>query len=323
MVHLREEKKQKKIFLNFLEENKKNFIKPQDKKNNLNQNNNNNSNKINFKNKNKFKIEYKEFQSFKIKDSFYETSVSKYFFEEEFLSLDKDSSLFFDGFKKIYIEISKDINLKLDFSSDKNSILFLKIKINKNIKLNLEDIEQNKNSFIFIEIFLDENSNLNHGKILNKAYFSHLDVYLSKNSKYNFICSYYLDNNNSYMKNSAHLLGELSCANLIINGGVIKNSSIINDGIINISKTAPNSSGHQKLTNLILDKTSKVISEPILEIGNNNVSCSHGCTIAQISEDIDFYCNTRGIEKQEAINLFLEGFNSLVYDLLKKDLSNL
>lgn len=250
-------------------------------------------------------------------ENFYEDILKINNVEENIIELEKDATLSVGGFSILYIIIKEDIKLNLEYFNS-NSSLFIKILVKENKKLTLFENQKANDSYLFTNIYLEKNSLVNHGKILNNSLISHSQAKVKKNAKYNLVCSYYLNESSSYMQNSAILLEEDSQASIIVNGGVTNNSNLINDGVISINQKAPNSSGHQKLNNLILDNTSKIISEPILEIDNNNVSCSHGCTIAQISEEIDFYCNTRGLNKKEAINLFLEGFNLLVYEHIEK-----
>lgn len=252
--------------------------------------------------------------------NYYEDILKVYNVEEKVIELDTNTILDISGFSIIYIIIKKDLKLTLNFSSKNNNSIFIKILIKEDTNLILEENLKSTQSYIFTNLVIEKNSKVKHGKILNKGKISHLNSYIGENSSYELIVSYFLDNQICYMKNSSYLKNKNSSCNILVNGAVINNSNLINDGIINISKTASDSSGHQKLNNLILDKTSKIISEPILEINNNDVLCSHGCTISQISEEIDFYSHSRGLNKTQVIELFLEGFNNLVYEHTNKNI---
>lgn len=299
MVNLREEKKLKAEFENFIEKNSQNSM--------INLNN------IDFDDIKKEEDLLKDFPN-----DFYCNFLKKNKIIEKTIQLNQDSKIDVSGFFILNIIIKKDMKLTLNYNNEKNSCSYINIIVEDAKKLILEELQNSKNSYIFTNILLNDNSKLKHGKILNSAIYSHSNAYLNKNSNYDFVCSYFLEKSVSYMKNSSYALQENTTSSIIVNGGVINSSSLINDGIVNISQKAGNSSGHQKLNNLILDTSSKIISEPILEIDNNNVSCSHGCTISQISEEIDFYCNSRGLKKSQAIELFLEGFNNLVLEHTNK-----
>ena len=47
---------------------------------------------------------------------------------------------------------------------------------------------------------------------------------------------------------------------------------------------------------------------PKLEIGANDVRCTHGATMGQVDQDQLFYLSSRGLERSEAERLIVEGF---------------
>ncbi|HIO40381.1 MAG TPA: Fe-S cluster assembly protein SufD, partial [Candidatus Marinimicrobia bacterium] len=58
----------------------------------------------------------------------------------------------------------------------------------------------------------------------------------------------------------------------------------------------------------------KMNSNPQLEIYADDVKCSHGSTTGQIDEDALFYLQSRGINKQDAMELMVIGFANEVLD---------
>ena len=50
------------------------------------------------------------------------------------------------------------------------------------------------------------------------------------------------------------------------------------------------------------------MSEPQLEIYADDVKCSHGSTVGQLDEQALYYMRQRGISKEAAAKLLLEGF---------------
>lgn len=52
----------------------------------------------------------------------------------------------------------------------------------------------------------------------------------------------------------------------------------------------------------------RVVSEPQLEIYADDVKCSHGSTVGQLDEQAIYYMRQRGISKESAERLMLEGF---------------
>ena len=59
----------------------------------------------------------------------------------------------------------------------------------------------------------------------------------------------------------------------------------------------------------------RIVSEPQLEIYADDVKCSHGSTVGQLDEQAIYYMRQRGISKESAERLLLEGF---VEDIVSK-----
>ena len=60
-------------------------------------------------------------------------------------------------------------------------------------------------------------------------------------------------------------------------------------------------------------------SNPQLEIHAEDVKCSHGSTTGQIDPEALFYLRSRGISKQRAIELVVEGFAKEIFTNIKDD----
>lgn len=82
------------------------------------------------------------------------------------------------------------------------------------------------------------------------------------------------------------------------------------DGLIRIEKGCPKANGNQRIDTLMLDKSAVVKALPRLEIETDDVSCSHAATISQLDEESLFYLESRGIQKQEAKKLLVDGFTN-------------
>ncbi|MCA9477850.1 MAG: SufD family Fe-S cluster assembly protein [Nanoarchaeota archaeon] len=90
-------------------------------------------------------------------------------------------------------------------------------------------------------------------------------------------------------------------------------SRILAKGLVRIEPVADDSTGYQSSQVLLLDKESRAITIPDLEIENKNVTCSHGSTISSVSEEQLFYLQSRGIEKDLAKELIVKGFIDEIY----------
>lgn len=66
--------------------------------------------------------------------------------------------------------------------------------------------------------------------------------------------------------------------------------------------------GYQANRNLLLNENARADSIPGLEISADDVRCSHGTTVGKIDPEPLFYLLSRGIPKEDAERLVVEGF---------------
>ncbi len=79
-------------------------------------------------------------------------------------------------------------------------------------------------------------------------------------------------------------------------------------GLIRIDDAARHCEAYQVNRNLLLSSRARADAIPELEIHNQEVSCSHGATIAPVEEDQLFYLESRGLDRGEALGLVVGGF---------------
>lgn len=79
-------------------------------------------------------------------------------------------------------------------------------------------------------------------------------------------------------------------------------------GNIKILKGAKGSCAHMKCDSLILDDLSRSTTIPSLDIRENDVSAAHEAAVGKISDEAIFYCMSRGINKDEATRMIVNGF---------------
>ena len=82
------------------------------------------------------------------------------------------------------------------------------------------------------------------------------------------------------------------------------------NGRVLVAEGAQKTNGFQQNNNIVLSDTAQVNAKPELEIFNDDVRCSHGCTIGQLDQKAMFYLQARGIPKREAKALLLYAFAS-------------
>jgi Fe-S cluster assembly scaffold protein SufB len=85
-------------------------------------------------------------------------------------------------------------------------------------------------------------------------------------------------------------------------------SSMTCNGRIHIHPNAPHSDADLANRNLALGTSATVNTKPELEIYTDDVKCSHGATVGQLSEEAIFYCTSRGIPLAAAQRMLSKGF---------------
>jgi len=201
-----------------------------------------------------------------------------------------------------------------------------------------------QNESVFIT--LGNNAQLNHVRIQSNSEFtqniSNLNVNQAADSQYEFfqlvdgsklgrsdICVQ-LDGENAQCninsltlsKNNQHIDN-----NIIVNHNSAQTQSsqfvksILFDtstGVFNgrtiVHENAQKITAQQTNKNILLSKKAKMNANPQLEIYADDVKCSHGSTTGQIDEDALFYLQSRGINKQDAMELMVVGFANEVLD---------
>ena len=101
----------------------------------------------------------------------------------------------------------------------------------------------------------------------------------------------------------------LSTTNNVLVDGILKDESTsVYRGLIKIEKHAQKTNSY--LANHILKLGDKTLANsiPSLKIDANDVKASHGATVGQIDEEHLFYLMARGLSREQAESLVVEGF---------------
>ncbi len=86
------------------------------------------------------------------------------------------------------------------------------------------------------------------------------------------------------------------------------------NGKIMVRKGAQKTNSYQDNRNIILSNEAKVDTKPQLEIFADDVKCSHGATVGQLSKESMFYLRSRGISEDQARSILIYAFAN---DVLK------
>jgi Fe-S cluster assembly protein SufD len=177
--------------------------------------------------------------------------------------------------------------------------------------LNQEYAEQ-LSSVMTLRAYLERDSELevvtlNSGGQLNQM---EIDLQFAGEGSKGMVSSVYVGRNAenfNLLTHQDHRIGH--CKSDLLYIGTLAGTSKSNYlGKITIAPKAQRSDAYQKNRNLVLNKGVSVNSSPKLEIGANDVRCSHGSTTARISDLEMFYLRSRGIDKGTVKMLLADGF---------------
>jgi Fe-S cluster assembly protein SufD len=105
-------------------------------------------------------------------------------------------------------------------------------------------------------------------------------------------------------------------SNLLFKGALNDEGRAVFRGMIRVHPNAQRTDAYQTNRNLILSAGARADSLPNLEIGADDVRCSHAATVGQLDEEEVFYLLSRGIPKPIAVRLVVFGFFSEVLEQL-------
>ncbi|HET9014917.1 MAG TPA: Fe-S cluster assembly protein SufD [Thermomicrobiaceae bacterium] len=97
-------------------------------------------------------------------------------------------------------------------------------------------------------------------------------------------------------------------SDLLFKGAIKDRARTVYSGAIKVYPNAQRTDAYQANRNLILSRTARADTMPNLEIGANDVRCTHGATVGQVEEEYIFYLMSRGINRTEAVKLIVDGF---------------
>ena len=80
-----------------------------------------------------------------------------------------------------------------------------------------------------------------------------------------------------------------------------------------IQKSAVGARNFSQCDSLLIGNRCGAHTFPYIEVKNATASVEHEATTSKIGEDQIFYCNSRGIETQDAVNMIVNGFCKEVF----------
>lgn len=96
-----------------------------------------------------------------------------------------------------------------------------------------------------------------------------------------------------------------------LRGVAADRSQLVISGTIIVDPIATGTNAFLDERILLLAPTARAEAIPNLEIAQNEVKCSHAATISSIPEEQLFYLMSRGLNRQQATQMIVEGFLNL------------
>jgi Fe-S cluster assembly protein SufB len=84
-------------------------------------------------------------------------------------------------------------------------------------------------------------------------------------------------------------------------------------GLVKIQKSATNARNFSQCDSMLIGSKCGAHTFPYIEVKNTSSSVEHEASTSKIGEDQIFYCNSRGLATQDAVNLIVNGFCKEVF----------
>lgn len=232
----------------------------------------------------------------------------------------------------VYLEENSQASLVYELASDQHirdeifhSVNF-EVVVGRNATLNLvelQNFESNVLNFAHERLRVLENGTLNmfYGAFGSKLTKSFLDIDLVEIGASAVINGAYLTDGDQHLDldTQQNHLAPHTKSELIFKGALLGKSRTVWQGMVYVAPEGQKTDGYQTNNNLILSNLARADSIPGLEILADDVRCSHGATVGKIDEDQVFYLLSRGIPKQEAEKLLIEGYFNPAFSNIKSE----
>ena len=99
-------------------------------------------------------------------------------------------------------------------------------------------------------------------------------------------------------------------------GVLAEQSKAVYRGTIKVEKAAVSCVGQQRSEALLVGEKARCDAIPVLEVDNDDVTCSHGSSIGQLDEEQLYYLCSRGLDLPAAKKIILTGFLQSIFQQL-------
>jgi Fe-S cluster assembly protein SufB len=111
-------------------------------------------------------------------------------------------------------------------------------------------------------------------------------------------------------------IGEGSRSTIVSKGISAGRSDQSYRGLVKVGPRAKGARNYTQCDSLLIGDTSGAHTFPYQEIGNSTATVEHEATTSKIGEDQLFYCQSRGISEEDAVNMIVNGFCKDVFQEL-------
>ena len=108
-------------------------------------------------------------------------------------------------------------------------------------------------------------------------------------------------------------------SNLLFKSALKDEAQSAYQGVIHIPRESQRTNAFQSSKNLLLSNHAKARAIPKLEIVADDVRCSHSATMGTVDEEETFYLESRGLSREEAIRMVVEGFFEEVFERIPSE----
>ena len=177
--------------------------------------------------------------------------------------------------------------------------------------------------FNFVKANLDENSELEYftfSENINSCRDESIINLNGKNCFANVNAIQLLRNNcNHEIKLQINHNEEHTKSSQFVKSALYDSANAIFQGKIFVDSKAQKTDGYQLSRALLLSDNVKFFSKPELEIYADDVKCSHGSSSGSVDEESIFYLRSRGISKEDAKMMMINGFLGEVIEKITED----
>ena len=234
---------------------------------------------------------------------FNKSSENKIINNKSFISLGKNSKLSLLEYYKAEDSIKYFNNTIHNYLIQKNAIL-KKFSTDSNLdnsyNYHLTNVKSYSNS-IFENFLFSSGSSFIKNEI-------HCDLLESFSSCFVNALIFLSNKQHHELKTNVNHRHEHCKSSQLVKSVLLDKSNGTYQGKIYVEKNAQKTNGYQLSKALVLSENSAFNSKPELEIYADDVKCSHGSTTGNIDQNSIFYLMSRGLSKEQANKMLVEGF---------------